>query len=104
MIEKDKSKNTKYLRLSEIFIINITKREKEATLTLSRKLLKMCIKSNFDTRNKKVNFKLREIFSKCSTVVGIMGTRERRVGKINLRSKINSKLGIFPVRKIAKFI
>lgn len=97
-----------WLSPNQVTILNITDRVNDYCLNLQKKLRDQGVRVQFDRRNEKLNFKIREAQLAKTPYMIIVGDKEAELGEVSLRTKtgkiLNNQKPDWIIEQISKEI
>lgn len=97
LIEKYAGAFPTWLAPVQVKIMNITDRTDEACREIMQKLSDASLRCEYDSRNEKVGYKIREAQLEKVPYMLIVGDREAAEGKVSVRSRKEGDLGVMTV-------
>jgi len=102
LIENFEGKLPTWLSPLNAVVVNITDRQAEYVKNVTRKLEDQGIRAEYDLRNEKIGFKIRDWTLKRVPYILVAGDREMEAGEIAVRSRSGQDLGSFSVEDLAR--
>lgn len=101
LIENFEGKLPTWLSPMHAVVINITDRQAEYVQKVTAELQDKGFRAEYDLRNEKIGFKIRDWTLKRVPYILVAGDREMDAGEITVRSRDGKDLGSFTVEELA---
>jgi threonyl-tRNA synthetase len=100
LIENFEGKLPTWLSPLQAVVVNITDRQDDYVQQVTKSLQSSGIRAEFDLRNEKIGFKIRDWTLKRVPYILVAGDREMEAGEIAVRSRDGKDLGAFSVEAL----
>ena len=97
LIEKYAGAFPTWLAPVQVKVMNLTDRTDEACKEVMQKLQDASLRAEYDSRNEKIGYKIREAQLEKVPYMIIIGDREAQEGKISVRSRKSGDLGVMTI-------